>query len=97
MEVRTLNIPLPEDIQKLKWNGQFSLASEIIDYRIQKEIPSELKERLLLEKEVLDLISREYVYSKEQVMKLFQENIHNFTQSDFEFLLKDGALEFFVY
>ena len=46
MDLSVLSIPLPEDLMKLKWNGQFELMKEMIDLRIQKDIPSQLKERL---------------------------------------------------
>ena len=53
MHVELLNIPLPEDLLKLKWHGNFKLMSEMIDIRIQKDIPQQLKDRLLLEKEII--------------------------------------------
>ena len=46
MDIRVLNTPLPEDLLKLKWNGQFELMNQIIDQRLQKDLPSMLKERL---------------------------------------------------
>ena len=51
MNMTTLNTPLPEDLMKLKWNGQFKLMQEMIDLRLKKDIPAKLKERLELEKE----------------------------------------------
>ena len=53
MNMTTLNTPLPEDLMKLKWNGQFKLMQEMIDLRLQKDIPAKLKERLELEKELI--------------------------------------------
>lgn len=52
MNMTTLNTPLPEDLMKLKWNGQFKLMQEMIDLRLKKDIPAKLKERLELEKEL---------------------------------------------
>lgn len=65
MDIKTLNIPLPEDLMKLKWNGQFDLLKEMIDIRVKKDIPLQLKERLLLEKEIIDDLKREYIYTRE--------------------------------
>ena len=53
MNMTTLNTPLPEDLMKLKWNGQFKLMQEMIDLRLKKDIPAKLKERLELEKELI--------------------------------------------
>ena len=52
MNMTTLNTPLPEDLMKLKWNGQFKLMQKMIDLRLQKDIPAKLKERLELQKEI---------------------------------------------
>ena len=35
MNMTTLNTPLPEDLMKLKWNGQFKLMQKMIDLRLQ--------------------------------------------------------------
>ena len=48
-----IDTPLPEDLMKLKWNGQFKLMQEMIDLRLKKDIPAKLKERLELEKELI--------------------------------------------
>lgn len=94
MKVNTLNIPLPEDLLKLKWNGQFDLMKEMIDIRVQKDIPSELKERLLLEKEIVDLLAREFVYTKEEAVQILKDNIIDFTEEEFDDLFKRNAFEF---
>ena len=65
MDLSVLSIPLPEDLMKLKWNGQFELMKEMIDLRIQKDIPSQLKERLILEKNILDDLKEEFIYTRE--------------------------------
>lgn len=94
MEVRTLNIPLPEDLLKLKWNGQFDLMKEMIDLRVQKDIPSDLKERLLLEKEIIDDLAREFIYTKEEAIDILKKNIIDFKKEEFDDLFKQNAFEF---
>jgi len=94
MNVNTLNIPLPEDLMKLKWNGQFQLLNEMIDIRIKKDIPSQLKERLLLEKELIALLPREFIYTKEEAIALLKEKIYDFKDEEFDELFKDSAFEF---
>ena len=64
MNMTTLNTPLPEDLMKLKWNGQFKLMQEMIDLRLQKDIPTKLKERLELEKELISRLPENFTYSK---------------------------------
>lgn len=94
MNIDTLNIPLPEDLMKLKWNGQFTLLKEMIDLRIQKDIPSLLKERLLLEKEIIERLPRDFTYTKEEAIILCQNKLYDFTEKEFEDLFKDNAFEF---
>ncbi|MCF0106966.1 MAG: transglutaminase domain-containing protein [Holdemanella sp.] len=95
MKVTSLNIPLPEDLMKLKWSGQFALMKEMIDIRLQKDIPQALKERLMLEKEIIDLYPREFIYSKEEALKICKERISDFKDEEFDVLFKAGDIEFF--
>lgn len=94
MEVDSLNIPLPEDLMKLKWNGQFEKVKKMIDLRIQKDIPLQLKERLLLEKEIIDRISDDFIYTKEEAISILKKNIIDFKDEEFDELFYDHAFEF---
>lgn len=51
--ILSLSVPLPEDIMKLKWAGEFEQACRVIDRRLKKKLPEELRRRLVLEKEIL--------------------------------------------
>ena len=93
MNMTTLNTPLPEDLLKLKWNGQFKLMLEMIDLRLQKDIPAKLKERLELEKEIISRLPNDFIYSKEQALDILQSRIKDFTNEEFENLFKDSAFE----
>lgn len=79
---------------KLKWNGQFQLLEEMIDMRLKKDIPSWLKERLLLEKEMIRVIDRDFIYSKDDAIALLKERIVDFQDEEFDQLFKEGAFEF---
>ncbi len=94
MDLSVLSIPLPEDLMKLKWNGQFELMKEMIDLRIQKDIPSQLKERLILEKNILDDLKEEFIYTREQALDILKDKISNFQEEEFDALFKDNAFEF---
>lgn len=93
MNMTTLNTPLPEDLLKLKWNGQFKLMLEMIDLRLQKDIPTKLKERLELEKEIISRLPNDFIYSKEQALDILHSKIQDFTNDEFEDLFKDSAFE----
>ena len=94
MHVELLNIPLPEDLLKLKWHGNFKLMSEMIDIRIQKDIPQQLKDRLLLEKEIIRRLPADFIYTKNQAIALCQHELYDFTAEEFDELFKDNAFEF---
>lgn len=93
MNMTTLNTPFPEDLMKLKWNGQFKLMQEMIDLRLQKDIPAKLKERLELEKELISRLPEDFTYSKEDAIKLLKSKISDFKDEEFDALFKDNAFE----
>ena len=49
--VDSLSMPLPEDILKRKWAGDFEGAIKAIDMLLEKELPPMLRERLICERE----------------------------------------------
>ena len=93
MNMTTLNTPLPEDLLKLKWNGQFKLMLEMIDLKLQKEIPTKLKERLELEKELISRLPNDFIYTKEDALQILRDRIKNFKDEEFDALFKDSAFE----
>ena len=88
MNMTTLNTPLPEDLMKLKWNGQFKLMQEMIDLRLKKDIPAKLKERLELEKELISRLPEDFTYSKEDAIELLKSKISDFKDEEFDELFK---------
>ena len=92
--MNSLRTPLPYDLELLKANGQFDLVNEMIDQRLKKDIPDGLKERLLLEKEVLKEYPKSFIYTKEQAFSLIQSHIKDFTEEEFDTLFKENAFEF---
>ena len=77
MNMTTLNTPLPEYLMKLKLKGQIKLMQEMIDLRLQKDIPAKLKERLELEKELINRLPEDFPYSKEEAIDLLKSKTEN--------------------
>lgn len=92
-DICSLHVPLPEDIEKLKWHGDFQRAIRVIDRRLEKDIPEVLKKRLLLEKEILSRIPGEYPYSWDQALVLLKERVRDFAESELEELWEEDAAE----
>lgn len=78
--LETMNLPLPEDIEKAKAAGDFPKAGRLIEqYLNEEETPACMKQRLTLEKEVLRRLPLYYPYSEEDAMDLIHEQIPDFT------------------
>ena len=73
IDVKYFEIPLPEDILKEKWSGHFKECIQLIDKRLEKDIPESLKKRLLLEKEVIERLPSQYPYTKDEVLEKFKK------------------------
>lgn len=89
----SLLAPLPEDIEKLKWYGDFERAQKLIDLRLQKELPSMLRERLILEREILKRMPKAYPFSKEEALKKMKAEIRDFHAEELDRLVDEGMLE----
>lgn len=88
-----LAAPLPEDIQKLKWYGDFEVALRVIDKRLKTDIPAALKERLRAEREILKLMPEQYPYSWDQALEIMNQNIADFTREEFQELWEENAMD----
>lgn len=92
-DLTSLYVPLPEDIQKLKWYGDFDRAIKVINMRLKKEIPAVLKTRLELEKEILKRMPLQYPYSYEEALQLMKKAIRDFKEDELEELRDEDAAE----
>ncbi|MDO5417115.1 MAG: transglutaminase-like domain-containing protein [Lachnospiraceae bacterium] len=88
-----LAAPLPEDIQKLKWYGDFEVADRVIRKRLETDIPAALKERLEAELEILKRMPGQYPYTWEQALEVMQANFEDFTREEFQELWESNAME----
>lgn len=88
-----LTAPLPEDIEKLKWHGDFNRALRLIEARLKKDLPEMMKERLRLEREIISRLPLQYPYTTEQAMELAAEKVGEFTAEELEKLIDDNAVD----
>ena len=68
--VRSLSLPLPEDILKRKWAGDLEGAVKAIDLRLEGELPQMLRDRLVCEKERIRRLPTQYPFNREQALEL---------------------------
>lgn len=89
-----MTVPLPEDVTKLKNYGDFAGAMKMVDHFLSKDIPQALRERLIIEKDVLGVLGRnEYPYSYEEALKIMKEHIRDFQPEELDELKEIGAAD----
>lgn len=91
--ILSLAVPLPEDILKLKWCGEFEQAEKVIDMRLKKDLPEELRKRLMLEKELLRRIPAQYPYSWEEALQMMRDSIRDFKDEELTALWEEDAAD----
>lgn len=92
-DIQYLEVPLPEDIEKLKWHGDFARAEHMIERRLQQDIPCALKKRLELEREILRRMPEHYPYTWEETLELIRQSDPSFTEAQLEELFEDNRVE----
>ena len=90
LDMRYLNMPLPEDLVKLKWGGDYERLIRVIDRRLSDEtLPEALKKRLQLERILASRIPSQYPYSYEEALALLRKNIRDFKDEELETLWEE--------
>ena len=98
-----LVVDLPEDVDKLVAFGDFSKANELIDLYMSRSIPQVLKNRLAFEKDRLERLQREYLYSFDEAFSLVAQDIEDFTKEELhslkderyaDWIFRDGQVFF---
>lgn len=92
--VRSLSMPLPEDILKRKWGGDLEGAIRAIDLRLETELPGLLRARLVCERERIRRLPTQYPWNREQAIAKMQELAPKMTEADFDALEMAGRIDF---
>lgn len=92
-DLEYLTVPLPEDIMKLKWFGDFERAKRLIEKRLKKDIPNALRKRLELELLVLDRLPQSYLFTEEEALRELAEYVSDVTKEEFDELIDEGAID----
>ncbi|AEF86596.1 transglutaminase domain protein [Treponema primitia ZAS-2] len=88
------SVPLPEDLQKLKFYGDFSGAEKLITFLLNKKIPEALRRRLEIERAVLECMSLdEYPYTFEEASAMMQERIRDYSEGELTGLKETGLAD----
>jgi transglutaminase-like putative cysteine protease len=88
------SVPLPEDLQKLKFHGDFKGAENLIASLLAGEIPRALRRRLEIELNVLDLLAHdEYPHSMEAAQEIMEKNIRGYDRNELAALRESGRAD----
>ncbi len=93
--MKYLGIDLPEIIRKYKDFGDLDKAAEIIDSMLMDEkVPEEMKQRLILEKEILRRYPENYPYTEEEGLSIVRQEIPDFTLEELRLWQDKRVIEF---
>ncbi len=92
--LQTQSVPLPEDILKRKWAGDFQGALRAIDARLEKDIAPLLRDRLTMERALIARLPIQYPYTKAEALAAIQKRIPGFTEAEFDRIDRDGGMDF---
>ncbi len=79
-----LSVNLPEDIEKLKWSGNFEAELRVIEKRLKKDLPLAMKKRLELEREIVKILPLDYPYTREEAIREANDAILDFSEAEFD-------------
>lgn len=88
-----LTVELPEDITRLKAMGHLKLMKRVIEKRLEKDLPEALRERLLLEREIIARLPEQYPHSWQSAINMMKETFADFENEELDDLLVEGAFE----
>ena len=82
--LEAIGYPLPEDIEKLKWYGDFEGCLGLIDQRMAENIPETLRQKLRMEKAQIQRMVRDYVVTPEEAQQVFSSRLRDWKPEELE-------------
>ncbi len=92
--VDSLSMPLPEDILKRKWAGDFEGAIKAIDMRLKQDLPDMLRDRLICERERIRRLPTQYPWNRAEALAKLREIVPSVTDEQFDAWELQGRIDF---
>lgn len=92
-QIEALGYPLPEDIEKLKWHGDYAEAIELIHTRLGENIPETLKEKLRIEEKQMGKILRDYVITQKEAEEILNERLMDYQSGELDRLRRENVVD----
>ena len=95
LNLETIAYDLPQDILRLKYAGDFDQLEKVLDARIANpKITNALRDRLVLEKELLPRWERHFRYNREKALEIMKNRVEGFTEEEFDACELAGDMDF---
>ena len=89
-----ISFPLPEDVERLVFFGDFERARRVIALRMaDPKVPDVLKKRLGFELHVIDALPLSYPWSEDAAFERISAAVRDFTREEMAALRDDGTLD----
>lgn len=92
-QIEALGYPLPEDIEKLKWHGDYAEAIKLIHTRLGENIPETLKEKLRIEEKQMGKILRDYVITQKEAEEILNERLVDYQSGELDRLRRENVVD----
>ncbi len=84
--LEAIGYPLPEDIEKLKWAGEFAACEALMARRLQEDIPETLRRKLEMEKRQIARMRRSYTIPAEEAEAIMARRLRDYRPGELEAL-----------
>lgn len=78
-----VNNPLPDEIKEAKDHGYFDKCQILIDKYLETNIDEDLRNTLILQKEIIKRLPDEYTYTLNEVLDIIREYVPDFKDEEF--------------
>ncbi len=95
LNFESLACDLPEDILKAKWAGDFEREKSLLDARLKSQnLPNMLRDRLVLERALVDRFPRRFIYTKPEALERMRSFVPDFTEAEFDSYEDAGCMDY---
>lgn len=89
-----LDVGLSDDILRRKLYGDFQGALRLIDHKLAKDdLPQRLRNCLTAQREMIQRLPDNYIYTREQALDRIRSRIPDFTEAEFDQMDLDNRLD----
>lgn len=92
-DIKDQAVPLPEAVSNAIAAGYLDFAISLIDGYLEKDIPSSMRRRLLMEKDLIRRRKSHYIYTYEEAEELLEKAFADYRRGMLEEYISNGLLD----